>query len=1580
MNQAKMQNMGGFAGGGPGNLPQGNADAQNNQIMRFIIHSIQQQPPAPGWRAQVKSQERMHWIKQVIDSLRLLPQPSSDMAQVARIAVRFEQKAFDGANDKETYVRECQKKLGEIRDSRAQQANAQAHQAPGQNTSQRTQPMQQMGQNLPFPPQLQHQMQASPIPQSQGPQMGMNLNPAMAMQNGGGAPAARGMQQPNNPMQNQQPRPNPQTMPLKMTQEDHGAINQLAQKLAATTSPEDRRKIQQNLNSMPQEQLNNIRAKGVDPMAAYFRDRATKEWRRQQLALGGNPNFPSGMQMNPVAQAQRQPTPANMPNAQAGRGISGNGQSGGTPFLNNIDHFQGLQADGLRSQEQGQLVVPASNGQGINPEAFRLQQFVNNQQLAKQNSGGRINQQFISQQPLTAQIPPSQGLQQPQLEKANDAANIQAQSQAQAQAQARARADAVRAQQQVGMQHQQGLQGMSQSGTPLSVLTRPVGANVQGPAQPQPHGTPQPRPPSRALNPGQQSTPQMQQNFPQAGQQNTNQQAAPPLQALPGLPGGIPPQLQVLLSKHPQNKWREIIERFKQQAMQQSRYHTAAQPMSQTLSQPGHAAPTAHGQMLGDSGMASLPMQHSASAGAPIGQNPNQGVPQTQQMLFQQQPLPQRRQADLNRPQGPQMSGQQAPPSMIQPGNSLPDVPEGSIANMDQQLLPPQMYQNVVQKFNLPSQIKTWSHLKQYLSQNPHDTLPMEKILSVQKLHFQQMLRYMHSRNALVGDPSRSVSGQPGQPGAGPPPPLQMPPNMQDQRPQGLPQQNQMAMSMMGNLPPVTREEIQRARMSNAQLAQMPEPQVRAYLTAYRHSEARKRLGLSQPLPNNQQFTFMPGQTPAQPPNLGPSRQQQPPAGNAPGSVTGLNPQMRPGTTGARSQPTPAPGPGSHPVPQPQAAFTNQQSGRGMKRANDAEMTEVPNPNLASNAGLSQQAGTAQSGPAFRVLSKEEVSRLPPEQQKAYREKQNQHQSQMFFAHAARLTDEVRRASPSLQPLAMDANSRARIVKVLTAPGTQHMLTRFNGFLYQYFLMTRDSEMIKQLLSYRLHLIPQYTPASVKAGTWEPAERFSITADYAETAVKDLLLRFTHVMARVNQQQPAAHASPSDATGSHPLSADNLKKHQDMQAAQRAKRPAQEVPPAPTASRPPFAFTDASPRGQGTPRYAPGGLKQVQQEDLKLPKRQKKTHHDNTASTPVGGQATPTMSPQAIKVKVPDVLPFKCTVAGCESHDQGYATRAELDNHSKTAHRPVEEHIADPLAFFLESMREGLGLDENGESKAKPKPDAPKAPAMQKTSSKTAGLASKPSTPAPSASLMTRGASQASGGPKDASPNPSQLVGAKARPNNGENPAGAVVEPQGWNTSKVSLADVYSTFGDLVSGVPRISLNHHDPLSASNDMAEFMDQFMESEAWTKMQETPDTASSKATASPAQHSDRSSSDISKGDDVFIKIGAEDTELAESWALPDLHLEPVNLGDDGGATGKHEADEVEEWLKMDFGDASISNSMAIPTGTGGVDDGFVAEMDIEWKEVDWDRLLAPATAAQQEGHKAGGQGTGIGNGKK
>jgi hypothetical protein len=1434
-------------------------------------------------------------------------------------------------------VRNCQKKLGAIRDSRAQQANAQAQQNSGPNPFHQMQHMQHLGQNLPFPPQLQHQMQASPIPPSQGQQMSVSMNPAMTTPTVGGGGAGtpgRGLQLPNNFTPNQQPRPNPQPGQMKMTPEDNEAINRLAQQLAATTTLEDRRKIQQNLQKIPADQLQNMKARGVNPMAAYFRERATKQWRHQQQVSGGNSNFPPNMQMYPTTPASRQgQAPANMAGAQASRAMPGTGQPGATSFTNNIDHFQGLQADGLRSQEQGQLVVPASNGQGINPEQFRMQQFANNQQLAKQNSGGRINQQFIPHQTQPGHLQQGQGVQQVQQDKTNNAPHLQAQSQARARAEAAARAQ----QQQVGMQNQPGLQGMSQSGTPLTMLTRPVGANVPAPAQPQPQGTPQPRPPSRALNAGSQALPQMQQNVPQDGPQNNNQQAALPSQ----MPPGLPQSLQLVLSRYPQTQWNGLIERFKQQAVRQGRFPTGAPPMSQTLSQPGQNPHTSNGQLAGDHPITAIPMQHSASAGATVTQGPIQGMGPTPQMMFHQQQQQQRRQPDGNHPAAPQMPGQQAPPSLLtQQDNSLPHL-EHSIAYMDQQPLPQQVYQNVVQRRNMPGQIKTWVHLKQYLTQNPDPHLSMNKIILIQKLQFQQMLQWMRDRNRPTGDQSRPISVQPG---PGPQPPTSMPPNMQDHTPQGVLQQNQVPANVMANLPPVTKEEIQRFRMNNPQLAQIPEAQIKAHLTTYRQNEARRRMGLGQPPQNGQQYTFVPGQTSAQPPQLGPARQQQNQAVAAPGPNVGQMSQMHPGMTGTRPQQTPAPRPASQATAPPQMPTMNQHQGKGMRRTNDDGVTEVRNPNTTIHPGSRPPHVTVGPPPApLRGMSKEELSRLSPEQQKSYRSKQAQHQQQqMFLAHIARLTEEVRRTTPGLQPLSMDAPSRARIVKVLTAPLTKQMLTRFNGFLFHYFLMTKSLDAVKQLLSYKMHLFPQYTPASVRTTTWEPAEQFSVGADYAETAVKDLLARFSQVMSRVGPQQPAANAAPPpDANGSHPLSADNLKKHQDIQAAQRAKRPAQEVPPAPTASQPPFPFNDASPRGQGTPRYAPSGLKQgLKQEDLKLPsKRQKKNHQDNTASTPVAGQVTPVMSPQATKIKKTQDMPFKCTVPRCEFHDKGFATKSELGNHSSTAHKPVEEHIADPLAFFFDSMRHGMGLDENGEAKVKLNPHTTKAPEMQRTASKIGGVGSKPPTPAPAAVAMARNISQASGS-KDASPKPPQSAGANSRPGSGNNGASAAAHAA-WEASNVSMSDLQNTFGDLVSGAPRTSLTHHDPLAQSSDIGDFMDQFMESEAWTKIQETAvnvDVASTKATESPAQNSDRGqgSSDISKGDDLFIKIGAEDTELAESWALPELQIEPES--------GAEDTDEVDQWMKMDFGDVS----------TGDMD--ITHEMDFAWKEIDWDKVLA------------------------
>src|SRR5271169_3579014 len=127
--------------------------------------------------------------------------------------------------------------------------------------------------------------------------------------------------------------------------------------------------------------------KGVDPLRYFFRTQAAKEYRRAKMnamAAGsntdeGNGNLSNGAQ----GQGQRQ----NPVGVQGNRRLSTNEQAG-TPYLGNLDHFQGQQADGLRSQEAGQFVVPAStNTQGMNPDQFRLQQ----QMLQRQQLFGGQN-------------------------------------------------------------------------------------------------------------------------------------------------------------------------------------------------------------------------------------------------------------------------------------------------------------------------------------------------------------------------------------------------------------------------------------------------------------------------------------------------------------------------------------------------------------------------------------------------------------------------------------------------------------------------------------------------------------------------------------------------------------------------------------------------------------------------------------------------------------------------------------------------------------------------------------------------------------------------------------------------------------------------------------------------------------------------------------------------------------------------------------------------------------------------------------------------------------------------------------
>jgi KIX domain len=285
---------------------------QNNNMQRHIISSLQQQGPFSGWQATITVDQRAIQVRLLIDSLRLI-KPVIELGRAVQVALSFEQKAFIQSQSLDAYASMCKEKLGQIHDTRQQQQNSvNAQNTPNQTSAmqqmQQAQQMQQMGQGLNFPPQLQHQMQASPLPNQQRLQqqqfqqqqqhlqqqqqhqqqqqqqqqhqqlqnsmnMGQAMNPNMTAHQGA-------MQENTNFMQGQQPKSLP---PWKPTKEDNEAINKLAVQMAEKTPQADIAKIRANLDNMTVQQREIMSQKGVDPLRYFFRTQAAKEYRRQKM-------------------------------------------------------------------------------------------------------------------------------------------------------------------------------------------------------------------------------------------------------------------------------------------------------------------------------------------------------------------------------------------------------------------------------------------------------------------------------------------------------------------------------------------------------------------------------------------------------------------------------------------------------------------------------------------------------------------------------------------------------------------------------------------------------------------------------------------------------------------------------------------------------------------------------------------------------------------------------------------------------------------------------------------------------------------------------------------------------------------------------------------------------------------------------------------------------------------------------------------------------------------------------------------------------------------------------------------------
>ncbi|KAJ5163029.1 UAA transporter [Penicillium coprophilum] len=388
-------------------------------MMTYVAQMLQNQGPYGGWKSEVPIKTRATNVYQMITSLRLI-QPRIDLHQAAQAAMSFELKAFTKANEKSEYEKECTEKLLHIRNTRERQAavayqSGMMPQTGGQNQIPGT-----------FPQHINQSMQTSPVSGQQQMAMGMNgQNQQAAIQQ----QQRQQQQQQSQAMlqQQQQQQQRPQQRPgngipmvddlstLSPQELDH--VSRLANEMLNKTTPEDMAKIKLNLSNMTPEQRQYLARKKLEPMTYFFRSQALNQIRRHRRArldmAGRAPN--AGMDANgnmmgdPMMNSQHQRQMLqNMLNLQRNSAFPGNPSQTMEPpnFIGNVENIQGQQADGLRSQEAGQLVVPASSSQ-MNQAPFPNnnnnmfpQQMGQNGQANLNANNPNAQAQFLAQQHL----------------------------------------------------------------------------------------------------------------------------------------------------------------------------------------------------------------------------------------------------------------------------------------------------------------------------------------------------------------------------------------------------------------------------------------------------------------------------------------------------------------------------------------------------------------------------------------------------------------------------------------------------------------------------------------------------------------------------------------------------------------------------------------------------------------------------------------------------------------------------------------------------------------------------------------------------------------------------------------------------------------------------------------------------------------------------------------------------------------------------------------------------------------------------------------------------------------------------
>ncbi|KAL4975028.1 hypothetical protein BDW66DRAFT_76853 [Aspergillus desertorum] len=1486
MNPANFPNVNGAMSAGvkpPGQM-QGVPKADMQHILNNVAQMLQSQGPWSGWRAEVSVRDRTFKVHQMITSLRLI-QPQIELRNAAQAAMSFEVKAFKEAATKADYDREFNDKLVHIRDTRARHAAAMQggmlQQGPPTG-------MIGVGQS-PFPQQMSRSTQPSPMPGQQQMQMSMN-NPSQqtAVQQRQQQP-----QQPQAMLQQQRPQQRPGGAAAlnddlnSLTPQEYDNVCRIATQILQKTSPEDMNKIKMNLQNMSPDQKVYLSKKGMDPITYFFRCQAMNHIRRVKRSRlemsrnnqnngGDSANTMMGDPMiNPQQQRQMFQNMVNMPQRNPSFSMGNQQTLDPSAFIGNVENIQGQQADGLRSQEAGQLVVPASSTQ-MNQQPFNASQnmFPVGQQLGQGNqvnmNNAGISPPFLTQQHLPNAQPGPQ-------DRTQQTALFQSQPQTTQAQRVQAAQKAQMAMSQANMQ-----QPIPQSPA-MPMLNRPMAAPGQmSPAQ----AAAQVQPSSRQPN-----TKQISANVHPMGTQQG-------MQNRPSIPANFPPHIQEQLARMSPEQRNAFFITTQQRRMMASNpalaRQNAVQPsmaMQQGIPQSSQGQQMINGQMVNPQNMrASLDMQQQFTS-LGVAQQPNQmmtgqqmTVQQRQQQLQQQQQLHQF-----------QLLRQQA-------GSSMEMTPE-EISRMDNMPFPPAIFNNNPSAASIPKNIKTWGQLKHLAAASPQllGGLDHQKLMTYQKFHLAQILKETSNRNSEQNGqiPWASANFQ------GLPQPF-----MNAQQFQHGQQQTQFPMP---HLRQITPQELQIARQRlGAQVQSLSDEQLSDFLRQRRMHAVQARA--AQALANQQNQT---SQTHGQPATsqVKPEQAQH------------QVPQQISQNQAIKTQ-TVSPSKAAKGLATKQTPPTSKRKLQGEEMA-IAQASPIQN---STQPAISQGLpSTAPSRPTM-PFTREQLAAMTPQQrvqiETHLRRQQSQARGTLSRAAAEKawsnlpesirlMYTELGKNAPEDKPIAVTPEQKAAMSQQLR--DCTDYLGRMDALVQFVAKVPGQEKNLRSLLGMRIQLMRQFKPTA----DWALNDQFTITPEYLIGTTNYIKKLFHHMIARVNQQQnqgPGQRVGAPQGSNSQqanqnmpPLNASNLQQlQQQEEALQRARRASSQTATSGAIPAAPFG----APSPQGVPHaYGPGS---IPPQELKLPppKRRKQSHPSTTpVSGPSGTKAQ--VNKQAAAEARPIIGAFKCAVPECQYHYEGFATQDGLNSHVEESHK-AEEPIEDALQFALQSFStlekdeqksDSQGLaKEFGFATALPSKQEAKAEGATPVSGATpmgqvlSQLATKPTSPTFSQQLTpVRGASR---GPGFTSMKPTSSQDGKKESSKTAEQNQTSVAKDLWAESAISFEAIRDAFGNL---------NEEHDLDLG-----VMDEFLNTEMFNRTQDTPDSVETGvATQTPKD------SGVLKNDEVINK----DSDASDSnWIPADWFRLPGRFED---ALLKDEVCKEIDWDMIDLkGETIGADDSGIP----------------------------------------------------